>query len=576
MGLSSALQIGRSGLMVSQAAIQVAGNNMANAATEGYTRQVASLTPAQGQRYGSNAFIGRGVQLEGIGRQVDEAVRSRLRLAVSEESAASVNLDVLSQTEAILGELSESDLSSQLNSFFNAWSELANTPNDMTARNVVISEGETLGLFITRLRSDLTQLEAQIEEMLRGEVAQADELLSRVAQLNEDIVKAEQGRGEAGGLRDQRDIILTELSELMDVTVVEQASGAVDVLVGSLPVVLGNNSRGLELDARTIDGATVLTIRDKIGHSALDIQSGTIGARFNQRNELVQPTIDDLDSFTNALIFEVNRIHSQGSGGTGFTEATGTTVFTPEEAGRAMSSADSTLAFPVGNGTFEINLVNVDSGQKQTFQIEVDLDRIDDSGIAGTSDDDSLDDIITKINAISGVSAELNSEGRLSISADGERNAITFSNDSNGFLAAAGVNTFFTGTSAGDIGIAGNVNGDPAMLAVSLDHVNGSNTGAVAMANLQSRGLEQLGGVSLRDTWLNTVSEVGIAGSAASTRLQSATLIRESVQGQDLASSGVSLDEEAMNLMNFQRQFEASTRFLAVIDELTQALLTIV
>ncbi|MFG0253383.1 MAG: flagellar hook-associated protein FlgK [Phycisphaerales bacterium JB038] len=576
MGLTSALQIGRSGIMVSQAAIQVAGNNMANAATEGYTRQVASLTPAQGQRYGVNAFVGRGVQLEGIGRQVDEAVRSRLRLAVSEESAASVNLDLLSQTEAILGELSDADLSSQLNSFFNSWSELANTPNDMTARNVVISEGETLGLFLSRLRSDLTQLEEQIEEMLRGEVRHADELLSQAAQLNEDIVKAEQGRGEAGGLRDQRDIVLSELSELMDVTIVEQASGAVDVLVGSLPVVLGNNSRGLELDVRTVDGQTVLSVRDKVGQSTLNIESGSIGARLSQRGELVQPTIDDLDAFTNALIFEVNRIHSQSTGGTGFNDITGATIFTPEEAARALNAADSTLAFPVGNGTFEINLVNLDSGQRQTHQIEVDLDRIDDSGFAGTSDDDSLDDIIDKINAIDGVSAELDSQGRLSISADGERNVVTFSNDSNGFLAAAGINSFFTGANAGDIGIADNVMNDPAMLAVALDHVDGSNSGAVAMANLQTQGLEQLGGVSLRDSWLNTVSDVGIAGSAAGVRLESATLVRESVQGQDLASAGVSLDEESMNLLIFQNQYEASVRFLAVIDELTQALLGIV
>ncbi len=576
MGLGSALQIGRSGLMVSQAAIQVAGNNMANAATEGYTRQTAALAPARGQRYGANAFLGRGVLLEGISRQVDEAVRSRLRLAVSDESAAQVDLDVLSQVDAILGELSEADLSSQLNSFFGAWSELANTPNDMTARNVVISEGETLGLFISRLRSDLVAMREQIEQMLRGEVAQADELLARVAQLNEAIVKAEQGRGTAGGLRDQRDIVLAELSQLMDVTVVEQNSGAVDVLVGSLPIVLGKNSRGIELDARTIDGETALSIRDKVGQSTLNIESGSIGARLSQRDALVQPTLNDLDRFTNALIFEVNRIHAQGSGGTGFEEVVGTMVFTPEQAGRALNDAQFDWAFPVGNGTFEINLVNVDSGQAQTFQIDVDLDRVDDAGYVGTGDDDSLEDIIDKINAIDGVVAELDAEGRLAIRAEGERDVITFSNDSNGFLAATGINTFFTGSSAGDIGVAANVRDDPAMLAVTLEHVDGSNSAALALANLQTRGLEQLGGVSLRDAWLNTVSDVGIAGSAASVRLQSATLVRESVQAQDLASAGVSLDEEAMNLMNFQRQYEASTRFLAVIDELMQTLLTIV
>jgi flagellar hook-associated protein 1 FlgK len=562
--------------MVSQAAIQVAGNNMANAATEGYTRQSAALTPARGERYGQNAFLGRGVLLESIGRQVDDAVRSRLRSAVSDESAAQVNLDVLSQVESILGELTEGDLSSQLNKFFNAWSELANTPSDMTSRNVVISEGETLGLFVQRLRGDLVEMRAQIEEMLRGEVAHADELLARVAQLNEAIVKAEQGRGEAGGLRDQRDIVLSELSELMDVTVVEQASGAVDVLVGSLPVVLGNNSRGLELDVRSIDGETVLRVRDKESHSTLNIEAGSIGARLSQREQLVQPTLDDLDRFTNALIFEVNRIHAQSTGGTGYREMTGEMVFTPEQAGRAMSDADFDWPFRVGNGTFEINIVNKDSGQVETHQIEVDLDRIDDSGYAGAGDDDSLNDIIARIDAIGGVTAQLDAEGRVSIRAEGERDVVTFSNDSNGFLAAVGINTFFTGTSAGDIDVAGRLRSDPAMLGVTLDHINGDNSAALAIANLQTQGLDQLNGVSLREAWLNTVSDVGIAGSAASVRLQSASLVRESVEAQDLAKSGVSLDEEAMNLMNFQRQYEASTRFIAVVDELMQTLLTIV
>jgi len=576
MGLTSALHIGRSSLVVSQAAIQVAGNNMANAATKGYSRQVANLLPARGQRFGSNSFIGRGVLLESIGRQVNEAVRSRLRSAISDESAAQVDQDLLGQVEAVLGELSDSDLSTQLNAFFNSWSELANTPNDATARNLVIAEGETLSTFIQRQRNDLVDMRSQTEKLLRGDVLHADELLTRIAQVNEAISGAEQGRGEAGGLRDQRDILLSELSELMDTTIVEQPSGSVDVLVGSIPVVLGNQSRGIEVKVNNVDGKNEFTVNTKVDGTKLDVQFGTIGSRLAQRDSMIQPTIDDLDSITNALIYEVNRIHSQGQGLTGYTEVAGSMPFTPTQADLPLNDPDLDWPFTINNGSFEISLTNLDSGQRETTVIHVDLDNVNDSGLPGFEDDDTLNDVIAKINNISGISAELDPEGRLRISSGSDRDVISFSNDSSGLLAAAGINTFFTGTNAGDIGIDSTIKGDPSHLAVGLNHIDGDNQAAVEIALLQDKPLSQLGDISVRDGWLATVSNIGVQGSAAAVRLQSATLVRQSVESQDLATSGVSLDEESMNLMTFQRQYQASARFVSVVDQLTQTLLNIV
>ena len=576
MGLTSALHIGRSSLVVSQAAIQVAGNNMANAATKGYSRQVANLLPARGQRFGSNSFIGRGVLLESIGRQVNEAVRSRLRSAISDESAAQVDQDLLGQVEAVLGELSDSDLSTQLNAFFNSWSELANTPNDATARNLVIAEGETLSTFIQRQRNDLVDMRSQTEKLLRGDVLHADELLTRIAQVNEAISGAEQGRGEAGGLRDQRDILLSELSELMDTTIVEQPSGSVDVLVGSIPVVLGNQSRGIEVKVNNVDGKNEFTVNTKVDGTKLDVQFGTIGSRLAQRDSMIQPTIDDLDSITNALIYEVNRIHSQGQGLTGYTEVAGSMPFTPTQADLPLNDPDLDWPFTINNGSFEISLTNLASGQRETTVIHVDLDNVNDSGLPGFEDDDTLNDVIAKINNISGISAELDPEGRLRISSGSDRDVISFSNDSSGLLAAAGINTFFTGTNAGDIGIDSTIKGDPSHLAVGLNHIDGDNQAAVEIALLQDKPLSQLGDISVRDGWLATVSNIGVQGSAAAVRLQSATLVRQSVESQDMATSGVSLDEESMNLMTFQRQYQASARFVSVVDQLTQTLLNIV
>ncbi|MCK4872228.1 MAG: flagellar hook-associated protein FlgK [Phycisphaerales bacterium] len=576
MGLSSALQIGRSAMAISQAAIQVAGNNMANAATAGYTRQVAEIVPARGERLQASGFVGRGVRLEGISRQVDEAVRARLRQALSDEHASIVDQDILSQVEAILGELSDSDLSSQLSHFFNAWSELANTPNDGTARSVAISEGETLAGFVRQLRSNLVDMRSQIEDFLRAETSHANELLDRIAELNEAIITAEQGKGPAGGLRDQRDIMVAELSQLMDITVVEQPAGNVDILVGSIPVVLGNDSRGVEVHVRTVDGEHEYSIRVASDGSKLNVRSGALGARLAQRDGLIQPTISDLDAFANALIYEVNRIHSQGQGTVGFSTVTATIPFTPEQAALPLNDPDLDLPFEIHNGSLQISLTNIDSGQRRTFVIPIDLDNVNASGTTGFEDDASLNDVIALIDAVEGVDASLNAEGRLEISSSGERDVVTFSNDSSGLLAAVGINTYFTGIDAENIGVNATITGDPARLAAGLTHVDGDNGAALEIALLQNQPISQLGDLSLRDKWLTTVSDVGVAASAANTRAQSAVLIRASIEAQDQAVSGVSLDEEAINLMNYERQFQAAARFINVIDEMMQTLLSIV
>ena len=120
MSLGGALQIGRTGLLASQAAIEVAGNNLANLATRGYHRQRVTLVPMRAQQLQDGIFIGRGVQIQQIIRQVDEALEGRLRTGIADESRSLAHQEVLSQIEAIHNEFSGIDLSTHLGAFFNA------------------------------------------------------------------------------------------------------------------------------------------------------------------------------------------------------------------------------------------------------------------------------------------------------------------------------------------------------------------------------------------------------------------------------------------------------------------------
>ena len=166
MSLNGSLQVGRSALVASQAALQVAGNNMANAATKGYHRRTVHLTPLRDEVAGRGFYVGRGVQLVAIRREVDAALQARLRDAVSEEHGAIVDQRFLAMIETLQHELSGDDVSSQLSAFFNAFSELANNPEDQAVRAVVIQQGQALAGRISGLRSDYNVVIKEIDRTI--------------------------------------------------------------------------------------------------------------------------------------------------------------------------------------------------------------------------------------------------------------------------------------------------------------------------------------------------------------------------------------------------------------------------
>ncbi len=232
MSLNGALQIGRSAIVASQAAMQVAGNNMANAATPGFHRRTVHLAGARVELIGAGAFDGTGVQLQAIRREIDIGLQSRFRDATSHQHSGLIDLRFLAALETIQNELTDNDLSSALSDFFNSFSELANNPEDNAVRSLVAEHGMALAGRIAGLGTGYQQTLNEIDRSLGTSVITANDLLTRIAVLNTQIVQTEMGLSEAGNLRDQRDAMIDELAELIEVTVIEQESGAVDVLVG--------------------------------------------------------------------------------------------------------------------------------------------------------------------------------------------------------------------------------------------------------------------------------------------------------------------------------------------------------
>lgn len=596
---NSALQIGRSALNASSLGIQVAGNNMANAATPGYSRQSATLTPSRDARFGTS-FVGRGVEMQAIRRQVDSALQNRLLGSIAAEQQSQIDLGLLSNVEGLLNELSEQDLSTQLGAFFRSWSDLASQPGNRGARSLVIQQGRGLSSYVRSLREGLADQQAAVDRDLASNTNRANEILSRIADLNAAVVTAENGSGNANGLRDQRDTLIAELAQFMDVTTLEQPNGNLDVLVGSIPIVQAGVSRGVRLKTETIPATTgqpsslrvVVSTSDNT--ETLAIRSGRLGALLNQRESLVSETIDRLDTLAAQLIHQVNRIHATGEPGQPTSSFTGNFITRTADITRAINDPGNLsfleLRVRPTSGSFMVNIRNNATGELQSSRIEIDLDGLVNLTTPGFSADTSVDSLRSDINALANVSAAVTSDGRLNITAD-TGYSISFSDDTSGILATLGINSYFDGVDASTIDVRPELQANPSALVAgrrvppgaSDPWAQGAGEGdivdngtSLAIAALADRGLSGLGGLSLGEHWEETANSIGVRTTSARTSANAATVVRESLDAQRSAVSGVSIDEESINLLNFQRQYQASARLISVVDELTQNLLTLV
>lgn len=578
MGLTSSLRIGASALSTHQLGVQVTGNNMANVATPGYARRSLLLSPLQSNDPRQGFQSGSGVGPQSLNRIIDEAVVTRLRGQIAREREANQTLQTLGSLESAIGELSGSGLTSQLTEFFGAWSDRSTL---VASDGVVVQQAETLVSSVKRLRQDLVQQKRQTDKLLDTLVPRANDLLDEVAALNKDMARARVGGGDTSTLQDQRDRVLDELAGLIDIDTVERESGIVDVYVGSTPMVLAGDSRGIELRREIIDGNESVSLRTQADGSRLPVDSGQVGAVLASRDNAVGDTLEKLDRLTAELIFQTNKIHATATGPDGLREATSQLRTPAEDRLRPLNGPDNPaiadLPFEFRNGSFLVHVHNPTTGETEATRVEVDLDGLGNDGAAGTVDDASIETIRQSLDQIEGVRAEFTADGRLRVT--GENGArFSFSEDSSGVLGAIGMNAFFQGTGADDIAVRDDIADDPARLQVGRIGVDGEfreNAAALEMAQLQDGGFEALGGQGLNGFWTTVAGGVGAKVAAAQTNAESAAVVRESIEAQRAAVSGVSLDEEAINLVAHQQAYQGAARFISVVDQLQQELLGI-
>jgi len=563
--LGASFQIGRSALAAYQSAIAITGQNIANVANPNYTRLTGRLSTLEGGLAGGIA-AGGGVTLSALQRHIDEALETRLRMSLGSRAAAESTYRSLSQVEALYNELTEYDLSTQLTNFFNTFADLQNNPEELTSRHLVLSEADSVIRTLRRQRSALLNQAVDLNSAVEQSVSRANALAQEIADLNQLVVTQEaRGSGYSAPLRDRRDALLRELGELMDIQVRERDNGAINVYIGGEPLVEFNRSRGLVVERELEQGLELASVHFGDNHGTVLIRDGRLAAQLTARDEHLLGQVQALDQLARGLIYEVNRVHSTGRGLVGYTSLTSN--YAVADTNAALNSTQAGLPFPLQNGSFIVHVRNQDTGQTTTRLIKIDLD--------GIGTDTTLAALAAQLDGVPNLSAGITSDNRLALTAAAGFE-ISFSEDSSGALAALGLATLLDGTNAANIDITAAVRSDVRLLAASLSGLSSDGDNAGRLMTVRQASSTLLGDQSVEDFQAAMVNRLAVQASAALNTYEASDAVYSSLMAQREAVSGVSLDEEAVNLSRFETAYNAAARYFTVLDSMANEVLRLV
>jgi len=552
-------------LQANQIALQVVGQNIANANTDGYIREEVVFTPAATQKVG-NLTLGTGVQVEAVVQKIDTYLEGRLRGAISDQASAQAQKGTFLQLEEYVGATTDTDISTAMTDLFNSISDVLNQPEDVSVRNLAVLNAETLTERINSLASEVTQLRSDINDRVVSIADEINALTEKISTLNVQITEIEAGtasNSDAVGLRDERLAALEDLSKLVDIRVTEQDSGSVTVYVGGQYLVAGGISRSVEVSQSNDRGMEVASICLAGTNSPLVVTSGELYGQMVSRDEVLGGFLDQLDDFAGTLAFEFNKIFSSGQGLRGYDTATSTSYVTDADA--ALDQAG--LKFTPVNGSFQILVYDTENETTTTTDIHVHL--------LGDDTDTSLQGLADQINQISSLKATVTSDGKLTITSQSDDQQFAFANDTSGVLAALGINTLFTGSTAGDLGVNEAISSDPAKFAASQGGIGADTKNAVALAGFSDKSIASHNDESITTVYDRLVAKMTQNSTAAQATAESAQTFEDTLSGQKLAVSGVSIDEEAINLLTFQRAYQAMARYITTLNDMFDTLLNI-
>ena len=318
-------------LLTQQQAITVTSHNIANVNTPGYSRQQLIMdtnTPLDSPI----GPIGTGVSAEGIERIYDRFLNAQINSESQGLGRWEAQQNAVQQVEMIFNEANGSGLSQAMSNFWNAWQSLTTNPDGATERQVLITASQVLSTTFNQLSADLSQTQRDLDLVVRGTVAEINRLSGQLADLNVKIISSEAGSLSANDYRDQRDRLIKELSEMIDINSFEDASGAVSVLVANgRPLVTAAQYWQLSTETNVAGLQEVVWV-DDVGNTTninADISGGKLKGLLEVRDGIITDYKTRLDMLAGKIMDDVNLLHQagfdlSGIGGEVFFAGTGT------------------------------------------------------------------------------------------------------------------------------------------------------------------------------------------------------------------------------------------------------------
>ncbi|MCL5035356.1 MAG: flagellar hook-associated protein FlgK [Bacteroidetes bacterium] len=457
-GLNSILNIGSGALMTSQAELDTTAHNIANANTDGYTRQEV-MTEASAPIQMSYGYVGSGVTITGIKGIRDAFVNEQVTNMNSDLSQANIEQQVGSTVEGIFNETSNSTsgLVAQLNALFGAFQTLSQTPEDAGVRQTVLQAGQNVATTFNSLNNQLTDASYQVGQQIGSDVTKINQLAGTIAGINKQILANSGTSGASSDLQDQLNNAVTQLSNLINVKVVTDANGTTNVTAGGAVLV----AAGTAFNFKMTQTASGITIGRSDSTVPATVSSGEIAGLLNSYDNLIPSFSSQLDSIANTLVKTVNAFNSAG------------------------------YTLPAGGA------------------------------------------------------------------------------------AAQTGKTFFQGTSAGSIAISPDILNNLNNIAASSNGDPGNGENAAAMANVLNAPVMG-NGQSIMDAYQALVNQVGTASQNASNSVQTLQIQQNQLTAFQTSISGVSLDQELTNMIQFQHSFEAAAKVVTTADSMYQTVIGMV
>jgi flagellar hook-associated protein FlgK len=315
------MDIGLSGLRVALTALDTVGNNMANAATEGYHRQEIRVSPIP-SGLGTGHPTGAGAEVTDIRRLVDAITEKEILRQQPLQGQTAQELETLQSVETILGDMSTGGLSQALDAFFASLREVAGQPQSAALRDQVVWAADALSAKFRGISSGINEIDAALRREADNLIDQVNGLATEIADLNRRIRDLYVRGTPDNNLIDRRDQAVVRVSELLDVEIQQGDDGTVSLFAGGRTVVVRTQATALEVGT-TPDGKLGISVA---GAGNFDEQAGggRLGGILTLENDILPQTLGALDALATEIIRSINQAHVQGVGAAGsFTQTIG-------------------------------------------------------------------------------------------------------------------------------------------------------------------------------------------------------------------------------------------------------------